>query len=480
MRRYTEWLSVGAVAMAAVVACGDDPPGRSPMTGAGAGGLADGAGQAGDEPGSAGTNGVPVGGMPGSSGSSGLAGAGPAAAGAGGEGGAAQPVSNDVHGQVRSAYLPWPNAVVRVNGVSTTTDAAGSFTVEDVAEEYQLVVYLPDYNYVRVYDGLHTRQPLANLGPNIFEGVEKSATVRGKVIGGAEAPLPQYLYTEARYVSNTRGHLRTSFFDPPEAFDLDPIWSDPGDTDEGEIWVFQTIELPQVGLTEYTGFGRRAVSITAGDILGSVNGSALTDVTLIDPDEYTVSGQLTAPQGFTIYQDKLFVGPWWTFAQLDLGVNSLVFPDIDVPKLVNVEMQGTGAQFANVTWLAPDAADAAWDLEVPPPATLLTPPVAANAVTLQTSFSWSGLPASSVALLWVHIGDWTIERVTTAGSTTLFDLSVFGVSVPVDTEGNWNVQAIGPAASMEEAMAALDSHYTYGPLPRFLIDSDMRAFATAP
>ena len=133
-----------------------------------------------------------------------------------------------------------------------------------------------------------------------------------------------------------------------------------------------------------------------------------------------------------------------------------------------------------MTWLAPEAADADWDLEVPPPATLLTPPADADAVTLQTSFSWSGMPASTAALMWVYIGGWTIERMTTAGSATLFDVSVFGVSSPVDTEATWNVQAVGPATNMEEAMAAQHAFHTYGPLPRFLIDSGVRNFATAP
>jgi hypothetical protein len=121
-----------------------------------------------------------------------------------------------------------------------------------------------------------------------------------------------------------------------------------------------------------------------------------------------------------------------------------------------------------------------WNITVPTPAKALVPVANANAVTQSTVFSWNGLPANTVAAIYWSVGDWNIERFTTAASTTIPDLSAFGVTLPAAAAGLWVVEAVGPAETMDEALTALDVHDLDVGRPSFYLDSPIRAFTTAP
>ncbi len=477
MRRLVAWLSVsGSVALSAA-ACGEGSSSRRAHDPAGAGG-----GRALAAGGAAGGDSETVGGADDSAGSaaggaSGAAGA-PTSEPRAGAGGEAPATSTDVHGRVRANLAAFSGVIVRIAGVQVETGADGTFTFEDVADEYQLILQVPEYNYVRVYDGVRTRSPIVNLGDNGFAPVTKSATVQGKISGGAPLPLAPDCLTQAWYLSNTRGHLQTVSFSPPNAFDVQIAWADEGDVDEGQLLVFQTVLAHGGGVTAFTGYGKRSLKIADGTLLGSLKGSPLTDVALADPEEYAVSGELSVPDGLQISSDMLRLNGWRTTAFLEPGPYSLTLPDIHEPKAVRLELFSDVGS-ARISWQLPDTATTDFALVVPELPLLVAPP-ADDVVTGSTLFSWNNLPDRSVVLVWMKVGDYTLERVTAEPSTNLPDLPALDIALPAEARGSWSVQAIGPASNVDELLVAQTDSILEAPTTWFSLESASRDFQLPP
>ncbi len=76
--------------------------------------------------------------------------------------------------------------MVIVNGAATDTDDSGRFSVQDVAEEYQVIVVDAEKKLALVVDGLRTRSPRLQ-----FDGGDapaKSASIGGALSGGSGFP----------------------------------------------------------------------------------------------------------------------------------------------------------------------------------------------------------------------------------------------------------------------------------------------------
>lgn len=401
------------------------------------------------------------------------------ASGAGGAGGADTAGSNDVVGSVRAGYAPFPGVVVRLNGTEVTSGTDGGFTIRDAPDEYELTVYVPEFKLVRVYDGLRTRHPTVNLGYAELDREQRTATVQGKIIGGAPPPLPHECWTEASYVSNTRGHMHTYGFSPPAAFELSLRWTDAGESDTGEILVLQGFGGIVAPVTSFTGYGRRTVTISEGTLLGSLSGSPLTNVTLVDPEEYALSGALEAPDGLTLGGAALLIGGWRSNAWLESGSYSLTLPSVAEPKAIRVEMYGDIGSVRS-SWVLPDAATTGFDLVVPALPALVAPEEGNAAIASDSEFRWSNLPENSVALLWMKVGDYTLERVTAGTSAALPDLSSLGLSLPAAARGSWNVQAVGPAATTDDALVVQRAGTLEAPTRWYFVEPAAREFALAP
>lgn len=420
------------------------------------------------------------GGAPGSAGEAPLAGGGGSVTdgeppGGAGAGGAPSVVSKTVSGTVHAGWAAFPGVVVRLNDREVTSGADGSFTFEDAPDEYQLLLYVADYRFVRVYDGLRTRHPVIDLGPEEPTSATKEATIQGKSFGGASTPLPHDYWTDALYLSRTRGHLQSASFEPPGPFELNLRWAGDGDTDQGELLVLQTIRSEGATVSAYTGYGKRAVEVSDGMRLGSLSGSPLTDVTLTDPDEYTVGGELSVPEELTLSGDMLRISGWRTPTFLSVGSYALTLPDVPEPKALQLELFGDAGSVRR-SWSLPDAATSDYELIVPP----LPEPLGDTTLGRETELSWRGLPEESVALIWMKVGDFTLERVTSAANARLVDLSVVGEALPPGAEGTWSVQAVGPASSVDEALIVLRDAALQSPTSWFLVEGASRGFAYQP
>jgi hypothetical protein len=479
------WVVFGGVVAVVASACGSDGGKTSPgedTNQAGAGGEVASVPEAGTgnaQPGTgAGAGGQPDvvgGGMPGEVMAGGGAGGG--AAGAGGEGGAAIVVSPDVHG---TFYGSGDGFLVLVNGVNAPIDAEGHFSAPDVADEYQLIVYAPDYKFVEVWDDVRTRAPVIDLNLSLGDP-PYSATIRGKLKGGLSTPYDvaddETVFTELVYASSTNGYLYPrSSIDPPEGFDLNPQWFGAA-TDTGEVLALQYVFKNKVGVTEYTGFGRRPMTIEDGNIYGSANGAAATDIQVSAPTVETLTGHLALPTGWTRQSSFVHMGPFMPDLILENDFSLLVPQLADVPMWLRLEASGAdGLGDFNI----PVPTQGPWNIDIPNPPKPLSPAEGANAVTPSTIFSWNGLPNGSVAGVYFEVGDWRIERYTTAPDTTLPDLSALGVTLPTAAEGTWLVEAIGPATTTDDVLTVLHKHNLEVADSSYYLDSASRTFTSAP
>jgi hypothetical protein len=472
-------VALGSVVLAS--ACGSDDDSGTPVDRS-AGGQG---GEVESPSAGAGTAGTPsetsVGGMGGAPAAvtpHGGAGAAPAAAGAGGEGGAVEPQSPDVHGVVRDFDSMPITIAVQVNGVSATVDEHGTFDVPAVADEYDLVMYLPDHKLVIIYDDLHTRNPQIDLGLGLSGDPAHGASVRGKVTGGLQAPFQVAaditVFTQVAYVSDVHGPLYPrSSIDPPEGYAVDPRWSGLA-TDSGEALALQYTFQDGVGTVEYTGFGRRPLSIEDGLIYGSLSGSPLTDIALTKPPQSQRSANLTVPSGWKIDSSALHIGPFADFGIAALGDFSMLVPQLEaVPQWVSLQL--SGADGSSELHLPLSDADP-WTMVSAPPPKPVVPADNAAAVNLNTQFTWSGLPEGTVAGVKWSVGDWSVEHYTTSTSLALPDLSAFGATLPTGEEGAWMVYAVGPTTTTDGVLSAWHEYYADEGKPMLIYQSSSRKF----
>jgi hypothetical protein len=402
----------------------------------------------------------------------------PVSAGSGGdgEGGAPVEAATDVSGQVLAGLEPFAGAVVVVGGVTTLSGADGRFVVHHAAAEYQLMVRDPKTKSVLVYEGLKTRELRVNLGTD-FGGVVRSATVRGKLLaGGLGDPAPSGARKQVVYLPKHFGSSTTDFQAPLDSFEVQPSWL--GDaSDEGEVWAVQYLHNIDDGAHEYLGFGRRKVSVTDMGTVGSVDGDAATDVTMTDPVDVTLETHTTAPAGWDVYFiGTVNIGPLSAQIYPVLGDSTLVIPKLDVPLLV--ETTASGPEGDTVVDVAPPAQGVTLNIVHPKPPQPTSPDDKATGITSDTELFWEGMPENSVANVTVQLGDWRISITTAAGSVKLPDLTPLHVHVPGNISGTWRVGAIGPAATVEQALARDDQTTSGTKLAGFASTANERDFVT--
>jgi hypothetical protein len=100
-------------------------------------------------------------------------------------------------------------------------------------------------------------------------------------------------------------------------------------------------------------------------------------------------------------------------------------------------------------------------LVIPAPARPAQPADAAKDVTRTTEFSWSSFTNGVHQLLLQEDKSenqtpYTVTIYTSGTQTTLPDLSAFGMDLPANTEFTWQVQGVGPVASLDTLIGLVE------------------------
>lgn len=447
------WLGAVALGLLVAVACGNES--ASPTTDApGGGGDGQGGAKDDDQPGHAGSNadeGGAGGEAPQNAGGMSQI---PSDAGAGGtELGGAGGVPNTgpklsaISGHIYTWYgSPLAAAAVSVNGVSTATDEDGAFMLEDIPEVYDLTIVDNSGLAVEVVEGLTSRDikiPLFNR-PN-----PKHGSVAGKLSGGAGFPMPKgHLAQVALGADAPMPRGSVNLIPGDFAYTLDASW-DQESTLAAEVFALQwahTANMP----TSFTGFGKKAVTLTVDGTLGSEAGDALTNVVLTKPKERTIAGSLKIAGKPTKTVAYLDLGRVFTIElPLKVGDVSVVVPDVGLDASLEISAEyATGAQSLNMV-PAPVGA-AGWDVNVVSPPSLSLPVDKATKLAKDATFSWSAQPEHTYsAITWT--GDmWTVSVLTADTAKQFPPVDELGIDV-TGTEVAWRVDTFGPVDSVEEA-----------------------------
>jgi hypothetical protein len=226
--------------------------------------------------------------------------------------------------------------------------------------------------------------------------------------------------------------------------------------------------------TGYPGYGVRS-GITLQDGAPAVS----VDLAMTRPQQSVVQGSVALPQGHDLLIRFLALhfnsggflvlgfdtGP-------DLDFNFPVPGGIDATAAIFVESQGPGG-LVSVRDVGIPLGATDVSLEIPPPAASIAPLDEAVDVDGQTEFSWGALPGSV----------YTFAVTTTPPAPSLFVITrdtraaipqLPGLSLPSGTRYAWQVIALGPFASVDDAAGPVP---LTSPTPRaFQSSGDHRLF----
>lgn len=383
-------------------------------------------------------------------GAGGVPASGGVAAGAGGE-----LEEGTVVGHVQVGREPRAGVLVALGESSTTTDESGTFSFATAPASYQLVLVAPDQHRAWVFDDLQGREPLLQLGDVVSQN--HASNIHGKlsgVTGGASRRL------QLGFASEARGWLARLITSGTSVdYDLEAYWQ--GTLEQsGSLWAFSYEFSDSDGdaPTKYLGYARRPLSIVAGGKLGEPDGSSETDLELAAvPAQRLLKGRVTAPEGYEVGNGTgIDIGPitvMYTKVSHDGGEYEGVVPQVpDMPVTarfgaVNSTLWGSSSSF--MARRVPPSEDLDFELVASPDP--LSPAPDEEGVTLDTVFSWKPPRAGLMMRVRFHLGDWYIWRMGSTNATTIPDLSVYGVSYPGSSGGQWLLQGIGPANDVDEA-----------------------------
>jgi hypothetical protein len=336
----------------------------------------------------------------------------------------------------RGKLVPLANLIIDISGNTVSTDESGRFELRGVPETYDATVFLGERR-VHVFKGLTRRNP--TLRVNALEPGNKVAAIGGTLSGGVGFPNPTnyraavgFLLTpgvaNSALVSADRYDLKTSWYsDPKRDLALRALQ-----------WSVDLAGMP----TGYAGFGTKNVAVTdAAKVdnvqiaLGSVESRKLTQVFKI-------------PAGSTPQNWSVKVGPISVISAVPQmsGTAEYTIPKgVDAPIVVSVQAD---KPLSRGMWIVGNELSTL-NTELPAPPTLLVPFEGGLGITNNHKFTWKPFGAGIHEV--VFTSEELVATVTLADTTTTMpDLTRFGVPLPKGVSFLWLVRGIAPVTSLDE------------------------------
>ncbi|OJH41902.1 hypothetical protein BON30_01300 [Cystobacter ferrugineus] len=374
-------------------------------------------------------------------------------------------------------------------------DASGAFSISGVTPPYDVIVADKERRIATVFKGLTLKTltvPLDLDSDAVQPDPEHQATVEGTVTG--EQPSSASASTDLLFASADANMSGT--VDPMGGtYSLNVDWS--GTTSvTGTLYALQ---LERSDLfsppTRYLAFGQRDNVTVAKDATLSAQDIAMSPVT-----SSRLAGNYVVPEGYAVSLSTLSLA-FKPASEFGLG---FAFPsasgafDYAVPQIPQ-------ATFSILTVASPRDAQGGDDsaqtmlfkrgltagttnvsLELQAPARPAQPADAAKDVTRTTGFSWSPF-ANGVHMLMLQEDKsenqtpYTVAIYTREPQTSLPDLSAFGMDLPASTEFTWQIQGVGPMASMDAMIGLVEqgNPFEQGTGDMAVSTSETRTFTTA-
>lgn len=359
-----------------------------------------------------------------------------------------------VRGRVVDQHAqPMAGVAVFVAGRSaTTTDAYGNFTISNVGVRYSITAVDTLDKSALVYRGLSRRDPTLVFSA-IARATPSAAFVNGTVYGGAFAPTQPPDYRTA--VLFTPADVAWSAVTKSSGtFTVNGDWYG-SNTAVGTLHALQ-YQVDTAGFPGANGFhtyGMRS-GIHIND--ASVNNNQNDTLTVAVGTDH-LTGTVTVPAGYALGAKKIYAR-FSATATVELYTDGGANPSMSyyTPRLSGVTADlvvgassGSGAVTTYRVGIPTDAQGIT--VTIPRGPALSQPTAGATGVDSTATFSWTPFSGGVYLLAASSAGNPTFYIVTADTSTTLPNLSAYGLGLPQSAMYSWQVKGVAPIGSVDEA-----------------------------
>jgi hypothetical protein len=354
--------------------------------------------------------------------------------------------------------------------LTATTDANGTFKLENIKPPYNLTVFSSDAKHTSLeYQGLNLPNPTVIVPETLVTHIlgEHTATVSGAISTGPVDPNATTslddlndpsLVTKLAFASSS-GDGQTRATDP-SAYSLKVGWHDALET-SGALHALRWREDPSSGLpTAY---------LASGDVadLALNNGTPLTRDLALTPlatdATATLSGTLLPPKDYEPSQRTLSLR--WpdgtSMLLLDEQGTDWKFK-YNIPKLdlASLTVSAEASRFtgeSSITYRTGlNARSTGVNIPVLPAPSLTEPADAEEIANADTKFTWTGFEGGVHLVGFVPVVNAdssapAFYALTKASSLKLSEIIPEGLSLPFGTKYQWRVYGFGPYASIDKA-----------------------------
>ncbi len=339
---------------------------------------------------------------------------------------------------------------VLIGASSTTTDAAGAFTLTGIATPYDLVVLAPAPNKIAtVYLQLTRTDPKV---PDLSESGQTglTATVKGAISGGNSLPTSPDTLTLVTWGSPDQ--LTFGTYVDASDYTFNVSWPSPA-TITGTVHGLQWTLDGNFTVTGYIGHG-----VKTGVSLSNAMTVTGADLTLTAPLTDNISTIATPPADHEIFERDVFLsfddGTYFQVSGDGLDGGTLAVPvpsDIGAKAVVlfrALSSDGSMETDAQLRGITPGTTGTT--LSLPPPARLTSPAEGATGVGTGTDLIWTPLNAGiHVIFLNGSANDPAYAIVSGGSRARIPDLSAQGLALPSGHSYDLVLLALGPYASID-------------------------------
>jgi hypothetical protein len=350
------------------------------------------------------------------------------------------PPGIQIGGTIKNAFgNPLENATVSIGLKTTATNAAGAFTLTDIATPYTITVQPVGTSIKHEFINLTRADPTLVLFG--FQGgvpLSTSSTLNGTLSAGAGFPNPANHSAYVAFASPTGGTgIQTLLPSQGPNYSFDATWTG-SSLQAGTLFALQGSVVPSIptllAFANYTGFAKKSISLSNG--IPSANNLALTAVT-----NQAMTINLTLPAGAALSQKRMFLtlGSRSAFPlSVDTGTAlSSTYATPAVGQTLGVVINAKVGSRAIIWQKVGLQANEIVSANLPTPVLLTAPSGAPNSVPLNTTLTWSNVP-NSVYLL--ALGATVVYTTQPAYATTL----------NANTSYGWIVSSVGSFSSLDE------------------------------
>lgn len=354
--------------------------------------------------------------------------------------------------------------IVIVGHAPVNTDSQGAFAIPDVSVPYDIMWIDSTNKAATLYKGLTRADPML-LNPEEAFGAMRSATLTGSITGGSTTAAGYVAFGSQEATAGVTLSGSTFAMDGSDADHAKVTWYGPTTT-TGRLIALQFVDDSVTALPEsFPGYGESSELV-----LEDGHSYPVDSIQLSPAPTQSLSGTVRIPDGYSMMQIGACLNvSGFPFAltlidqpSMSGAFNYLVpaLPGVSVMLFAKAGLTDTGTT-TTFNPIAPGGATTELVVHIAETPAYILPVNAARGLDATTaSFSWqrfspfngdtAGKGVHFVSFLPYTAGNPTIRVITEETSTTIPDLSAYGLGLPHSASYAWYVNGYGAVGDMDE------------------------------